>query len=100
LSETDNCLPKTREIFEKGEFDRRKYVFIYTLPSDTTMIGFFVNKRCGNAVKRNKIKRWMREIYRQNKSHFEGRKVIIYTKRPIIYSYQELANDILEKPIS
>lgn len=75
-------------------------MFIYKLPSQSEMIGFFVNKRCGNAVKRNKIKRWMREIYRQNKSHFSGYKVILYTKRPLIYTYQELADDILEKPIS
>lgn len=108
MSEIDERLPKhlilkkrneIREIFESGKFERRKHVYIYTLPSESEMVGFFVNRRCGNAVKRNQIKRWLREVYRKNKNHFQGYKVILYVKKPISYTYHDLVVDILEKPL-
>jgi ribonuclease P protein component len=39
---------------------------IYKNPDEGCMIGFIVMKRLGNAAKRNKIKRLIREAYRTN----------------------------------
>jgi ribonuclease P protein component len=87
-----------REIFERGSFEKKRFVFIYTLDSEENKVGFFVNKKVGNAVARNKAKRWLREIYRKNKTHFDGKKTIFYIKRPLRCSFLQLSQDILGKP--
>lgn len=45
---------------------------------DISRIGITVKKKIGNAVKRNKIKRWIREIFRLNKNHIpKGYDIVI-----------------------
>ena len=47
-----------------------------------TRLGITVNKRIGNAVKRNRIKRLIREFFRLNKESFqEGCDVIVIANR-------------------
>ncbi len=40
---------------------------IYVCICDKKRVGFAVSKKTGKAVVRNKIKRWLREIYRKEK---------------------------------
>jgi ribonuclease P protein component len=62
-------------------------------------VAFLVSKRLGRrAVLRNKIKRWLREIFRNNKKYFPQSVRIILTS-PLKYeglSYDSLKNDFLE----
>jgi len=61
-------------------------------------LGLTVTKKVGNAVKRNRIKRLIREFFRRNKSLFQAEQdVIIMAKgktQPLIY--QELCRELTE----
>jgi ribonuclease P protein component len=104
----DNTLPKSiilrrrleiKDLFDTGKFDRRKSVTLIFKESEQSMVGFFVSRRCGKAHDRNKIKRWLREIYRCNKENFKGYKVIFLVNRPLHLTFDQLQQKILEKPI-
>ena len=60
-------------LYKKGSRYRGKYFNLVFLPNNQTYsrMAVVVGKRVGNAVKRNKIKRWMRALYRRNKDLLE-----------------------------
>lgn len=59
-----------KKVYTQGEKFTGKYVVLYLLKNDTEQVsmGLSVSKRRGPAVKRNLIKRWIRESFRQNKN--------------------------------
>lgn len=75
--------PEFKEVFNKGE---RLYTEHYTLiyaPNSlgSPRLGLVVGKRCGNAIKRNRIKRVLREVFRRNKPLFDSLDVLIIGKK-------------------
>jgi len=47
-----------------------------------TRLGFMISKKTGNAVKRNRVKRLIRELFRLNTSRFpQGYDIVIAAKR-------------------
>ena len=111
MSETlsDNTLPRSlilrskddiKQIFEKGTFKRLKYVTLIYMKTEQQKAGFFVTKKYGNAVKRNKAKRWLREIYRQNKPKYANYSIVFLVNKPHSFSYNELEKDILSRDIN
>lgn len=51
-----------------------------------TRLGVTASKRTGNAVKRNRIKRLIREFFRLNQSHFpQGYDIVIAAKKGASY---------------
>jgi ribonuclease P protein component len=64
---------------------------------DHSRFGFVVSKRLGNAVKRNKIKRRMREVARLRLSQIEpGFDLVIIARQPIRKaSFQEIEKTLL-----
>ena len=86
-----------KDIFKNGHFIRTKYLSLHYLASDHEKVAFVISRRAGKAHRRNKIKRWLREIYRKNKQHFIGIRIIFYVKKPVNATYHQLKDEILSK---
>ncbi|MGB5158570.1 ribonuclease P protein component [Desulfobacterium sp. N47] len=68
---------KRREFYElskKGNRIKNKYVTVIYSPGSTEKcrLGLTVTKKIGNSVQRNRIKRYIREFFRVNKSRFKN----------------------------
>lgn len=84
------------EVFQRGRVLRGKYVNIYFIESQDTKIGFCLSKAFKKAVERNRIKRLLREIYRNEKPPFQNKRTIILAKKSDkLPSFRELREDIL-----
>lgn len=95
--------PKAIRIKKKSEFDHiirqgkktvGKNLAVYRLNSEKKeqKFGIKVNRNIKGAVKRNRIKRVLREILRKNKEKFkENERVLVsYRSRTVNISYQDL----------
>jgi ribonuclease P protein component len=72
-----------KEIFDKGNrLSTEHYTLVYAPNSlGSPRLGLVVGKTCGNAVKRNRIKRVLREVFRRNKPLFDSLDVLIIGKK-------------------
>lgn len=62
-----------------------------------SLIGLVLNRKIGNAVQRNKIKRWIKSIFGKQSLTFPNFAYIIITKKGITeLSFQNLENLILD----
>jgi ribonuclease P protein component len=96
-----NTLKNTREfqrVVERGERKTLNTVTVYMLPtrSEETRIGISISKRIGNSVKRNKLKRRVREAIKENAPLLPaGMDIVIVARRgPSEASFQEIEEDI------
>ena len=64
------CPRAYQRVFEQGEKLVGSLFILYVLPTSKpySRLGMAVSKRIGNAVVRNRIKRYLRETFRQHKA--------------------------------
>ena len=74
-----------KEIFSRGKRFKQGNLTIVYLFTEEPKAGFVASKKIGGAVKRNKVKRILREAYRMNKEIFKEFKVIFYADGPLTH---------------
>jgi ribonuclease P protein component len=93
-----------KRVFSKGKKTESKNFIIFILKNDYKFnrLGVIVKKEIGIAVVRNKIKRWLKEAYRQeNRKLFPGYDIILLAKNSITNSnYFNISNELEDLFIS
>jgi ribonuclease P protein component len=87
------------EIFKQGKRISAKLFRVYYLNKYPRKLGVIVSKKVSkSAVRRNKIKRWIREIYRTNKYRIpdDVRIVVVALAQAEKSSFNEVSEDILQ----
>lgn len=74
-------------IYKKGKHYKGKYFSLIYLSSDLSFsrIAIVASRKIGNAVQRNKIKRWIRNLFRKNKELLKSSvDIVIIPKKNIM----------------
>ena len=89
-----------RSIYDKGVWSSSQNFtrIVYSNKQGTKRLGITVTKKAGNAVKRNRIKRLIREFFRLNKALFPaGQDVVVMAKRNMPpLTYQDACRELTE----
>lgn len=97
-----------RYILKNGKYIRGKYVVVHVLnkkvikdqQKDKNYLGICVSKKNGNSVNRNKLKRWVREIYKNEELKLKKNySIIVLFKKNCTFekvSYNIVLDDILK----
>ncbi len=87
-----------KRVYEQGK-KMRSSSFVLCIESDRTRqyrrLGIIASKKVGNAVKRNRCKRLVRELFRRNKDKFPpGSDLVVIVKRDMVGKrYAELEEE-------
>jgi ribonuclease P protein component len=74
-----------RQILTKGQKYTGNLLILYCLASDDPnvmpQVAFLTPRRMGNAAKRNRVRRWMREVFRKHRKQMGASQQIILMGR-------------------
>ena len=86
-------------VYRNGSVYRGRLLSIYVLPNalDSPRLGLSVSRRVGNAVKRNKVRRRLKEIFRALVTSLpDGADFVIVARSPAAEaSFEELKDEFL-----
>ncbi|GGE83213.1 ribonuclease P protein component [Priestia taiwanensis] len=87
-------------VFQKGKSIANRQFVIYQLPKVEQVgfrLGISVSKKLGNAVTRNHIKRYIRQVFTECKTEIKGQRdyVIIARKPCVELTYEEFYKSLL-----
>jgi ribonuclease P protein component len=91
-----------RQILTQGKKYIGNHLILYSLPSPNheqrTRAGFLSPKKIGKAVMRNKVRRWMREIFRKEFQSLKSSQQLLMMGRTsaTTASYQALYTDFCD----
>gem|GEM_PF-3245676 len=82
---------------EQGRILRNRHFVIYQRYTDqTTRLGLSISKKAIRlAVKRNRVKRCLREYFRNHQSQMTGDIIVRWTKAPKDYHFQTIVQPLL-----
>ena len=84
------------QIKKRGNvFKTRKLIFNYVEDCENSKLGIIVTKKVGNAVFRNSVRRWIKEIFRINRFNLSSALEIIIIPRTSAITFNELKRDFL-----
>lgn len=86
-----------RRLYSKGKERRLPILSTAARPSGPTAGGAGTGLKLGNAVKRNRARRRIRELYRTNGRLLPGYDIVVVARTRVIYgSYGELERSFLQ----
>lgn len=86
-----------RRVYRHGRYWVRPHVVLYILAmAGPTRAGFVTGKRVGNAVRRNRARRLMREVYRLQRGRLADGYLLVFVGRA---GLSELSHAAAEKEI-
>jgi ribonuclease P protein component len=76
--------PEFKRVLRNGERQSTKYfkIFIFLNQTDKQRLGITASRKTGGAVKRNRIKRILREFFRLHKTCFPASSDILFIAKP------------------
>ena len=94
MSPPSECFTKARRVRRRDEFQRAfelshrakgRYTTVLVAPNDTgtARLGIVASRKLGDAVRRNRAKRLIREVFRRNKIA-SGFDVVVVPKRELL----------------
>lgn len=93
-------------ILKNSEYAKGKYLAIHIIKNENkkytnnNFLGICISKKNGNSVMRNKMKRWVREIYKNEEKFLKkGYQIIVIYKKNTLYKYLDYykVKDDIEK---
>lgn len=89
-----------QNVYRKGikKAGKRLILYVWKHEGDKERFGITVTKKVGQAVIRNKIKRKLREIIRNNREiWYGGRSVVVVAKKEVVQSsFHEIETEFLK----
>ncbi len=83
-------------VFKSGTVHKGKYFILFILKSSSRRVGFTIEKGIKPAVKRNRIKRKSREVWRLCAWQYEPVTMIMLAKRTVLHgAFDDLKNDFI-----